>query len=241
MSKRTIVRSQWYYNEQFPNLIAINHEDMELNPCKQVKITNKHGSYLFDCSTAHFVPRGAIALTYYQRKKYRLKTYHSYYVEIQRSVNHHSMSSLFNDKFSFRARVGGADDVFEKLSCLLLLHLYPRNFHAQAGMHKPRVILFGPPGTGKTLIARTICDIFNVQPQFVRGPEIFSRFLGDSEKKIAIYLLMHDVINKCLMIEVMFTLLFLMNWILFLNVEHTAINPHSIVCKKTLLRNFLLR
>ena len=34
MSKRTIVRSQWYYNEQFPNLIAINHKDMDASKSK---------------------------------------------------------------------------------------------------------------------------------------------------------------------------------------------------------------
>ncbi|CAF3776675.1 unnamed protein product [Rotaria sp. Silwood1] len=52
-------------------------------------------------------------------------------------------------------------------------------------MHKPRgVLLSGPPGTGKTLIARTISEILNVKPKIVRGPEVFSRFLGESEEKI---------------------------------------------------------
>lgn len=52
-------------------------------------------------------------------------------------------------------------------------------------MHKPRgVLLSGPTGTGKTLIARTICEMFDVQPKMVRGPEIFSRYLGESEKTI---------------------------------------------------------
>ncbi|CAF3080770.1 unnamed protein product, partial [Rotaria sp. Silwood2] len=52
-------------------------------------------------------------------------------------------------------------------------------------MRKPRgILLSGPPGTGKTLIARTISEILNVQPKMIRGPEIFSRFLGESEEKI---------------------------------------------------------
>ena len=73
MSKRMIVRLQWYYSEPFTNLISINHEDKELSINKQIKITNKHGSYLFDCATGHFVPRGAIALSHYQRKKIPFK------------------------------------------------------------------------------------------------------------------------------------------------------------------------
>ena len=36
----------------------------------------------------------------------------------------------------------------------------------------------------KSLIARTICDIFNVQPKIIHGHEIFGRFLGESEAKI---------------------------------------------------------
>jgi vesicle-fusing ATPase len=52
-------------------------------------------------------------------------------------------------------------------------------------MRKPRgVLLSGPPGTGKTLIARTVCEMLSVHPKIVRGPEIFSRYSGESEEKI---------------------------------------------------------
>ena len=45
------------------------------------------------------------------------------------------------------------------------------------------ILLLDPAGTGKTLVARTICSIFNVQPNIVRGSQIFSCFPGESEKK----------------------------------------------------------
>ena len=100
-------------------------------------------------------------------------------------AHYYLVSSLLNEKFNFRTKAASADDVFEKLSDVLLPHLYPQNFVSQTGVHKPRgVLLSGPPGTGKTFIARTICGMLNIQPEIVRGPEIFSRFLGESEKKI---------------------------------------------------------
>jgi vesicle-fusing ATPase len=185
MLRRTVIKSQWYYDEKIMNLVAINSEDKELSKCKQIEVTNKHGSYIFDCAIGYFVPRGAIALNDYQRREYRLKTYHSYYVKEHTCNSPHTMSSLLNEKFNFKSKVGGADAVFEKLSYMILPRLYPQSFVSQTGMRRPRgVLLSGPPGTGKTLIASTICEIFNIQPKIIRGPEIFSRFLGESEGKI---------------------------------------------------------
>ena len=92
---------------------------------------------------------------------------------------------LLNDKSSFKNKLDGADGVFEQLSDLLLPRLYPQSFVSQSGIHKPRgILLSGPPGTGKTLIACTISEMLNVKPKMVHSPEIFSRFLGESEEKI---------------------------------------------------------
>ncbi len=43
-------------------------------------------------------------------------------------------------------------------------------------------LLFGPPGCGKTLIAKALAaeGYFNII--FVRGPEILSKWVGESEK-----------------------------------------------------------
>ena len=185
MLRRTLIKLKWYYDEKIVNLVAINSEDNELRKCKQMKTTNTHGSYIFDCAIGYFVPRGAIALNYYQRRECRLKTYHSYYVEAHICNSPRTMSSLLNEQFNLKSKVGGADAVFEQVSDLILPRLYPQSFVSQISMHRPRgVLLSGPPGTGKTLIARTICEMFNVQSKIIRGPEIFSRFLGESEEKI---------------------------------------------------------
>ena len=51
--------------------------------------------------------------------------------------------------------------------------------------HIKGVILHGPPGTGKTLIARKVGDLLNAKSvQVVSGPEIMSKFVGESEKNL---------------------------------------------------------
>ena len=47
------------------------------------------------------------------------------------------------------------------------------------------IILFGPPGTGKTLTARQIGKMLNArEPKIVSGPEILSKYVGQSEENI---------------------------------------------------------
>ncbi|CAF3203897.1 unnamed protein product [Rotaria sp. Silwood2] len=68
---------------------------------------------------------------------------------------------------------------------VLLSRLYPQSFVAKSGINKTRAILLNElPDTGKSLIARTGCDILNVTPKVIRGSEIFSFMLGQSEQNI---------------------------------------------------------
>mgnify|MGYP006184548083 CR=1 FL=1 len=47
------------------------------------------------------------------------------------------------------------------------------------------MLLYGPPGTGKTLIARQIGKMLNgKEPKIVNGPEMLSKFVGQSEENI---------------------------------------------------------
>ena len=55
----------------------------------------------------------------------------------------------------------------------------------QMGIRSPKGILFyGPPGTGKTLIAQAVANETNANFISVRGPQMLSKWVGESEKAI---------------------------------------------------------
>lgn len=57
---------------------------------------------------------------------------------------------------------------------------------ANYGMsHVKGILLHGPPGSGKTLIARKLAESLNCKlPKIVNGPEILSKYVGESEENI---------------------------------------------------------
>lgn len=61
---------------------------------------------------------------------------------------------------------------------------YPEVFE-RLGIAQPRgLILYGPPGTGKTLIVKVLAYEVGAKIYTINGPEIFSRWYGDSEEKL---------------------------------------------------------
>jgi len=55
----------------------------------------------------------------------------------------------------------------------------------QVGYEPPRGFLFhGPPGTGKTLLAKAIAGEFRVPFYLVKGPQLFRKWVGESEKAV---------------------------------------------------------
>ena len=46
------------------------------------------------------------------------------------------------------------------------------------------VLLYGPPGTGKTLIARAVSNETGVFLFLINGPEIMSKWVGESEQNL---------------------------------------------------------
>lgn len=61
---------------------------------------------------------------------------------------------------------------------------YPKVFE-RLGIDPPKgVLLYGPPGTGKTLLARAVASEVDAHFVPLSGPEVMSKYYGDSEKKI---------------------------------------------------------
>ncbi len=61
---------------------------------------------------------------------------------------------------------------------------YPEVFSA-ANIKPPKgILLFGPPGTGKTLLAKAVANESNANFISVKGPELLSKWVGESEKHV---------------------------------------------------------
>ncbi|CAH8361648.1 unnamed protein product [Eruca vesicaria subsp. sativa] len=64
--------------------------------------------------------------------------------------------------------------------------VFPPHVTSRLGIkHVKGMLLFGPPGTGKTLMARQIGKMLNGKdPKIVNGPEVLSKFVGETEKNV---------------------------------------------------------
>ncbi len=81
--------------------------------------------------------------------------------------------------------IGGLENVKQELREMVEWPLkYPKMFE-ELGIEPPKgILLFGPPGTGKTLLAKAVATESGANFIAVRGPEILSKWVGESEKAI---------------------------------------------------------
>ena len=81
--------------------------------------------------------------------------------------------------------VGGLDDVKKSLSDNLAMAMKEPTKFTKMGIRPPKgALIYGPPGCGKTLLARALATETGANMILVRGPEILSKWLGESEKAI---------------------------------------------------------
>jgi transitional endoplasmic reticulum ATPase len=81
--------------------------------------------------------------------------------------------------------IGGLDEVKQQLREAVEWPLkYPEVFE-KMGIRPPRgVLLYGPPGCGKTLLAKAVATESGANFIAIRGPEVLSKWVGESERAI---------------------------------------------------------
>jgi len=81
--------------------------------------------------------------------------------------------------------IGGLENEKEKLRELVELPLLRPDLFSKAGINPSKgILLTGPPGTGKTLLAKAVANESNANFISIKGPELISKWVGESEKHV---------------------------------------------------------
>lgn len=81
--------------------------------------------------------------------------------------------------------IGDLEEAKRKVREMIELPLRHPEIFKHLGVEPPRgVLLSGPPGTGKTLLAKAVASEANAYFTSINGPEIMSKYYGESEGKI---------------------------------------------------------
>jgi transitional endoplasmic reticulum ATPase len=81
--------------------------------------------------------------------------------------------------------IGGLREEVRKVREMIELPLKHPELFERLGVEAPKgVLLHGPPGTGKTLLAKAVVSETNANFLSITGPEIMSKFYGESEERL---------------------------------------------------------
>ncbi len=81
--------------------------------------------------------------------------------------------------------IGGLKEVKQELKEIIEWPTkYPQLFKYAKTRPPKGMLLYGPPGTGKTLIAKAVAHESNANFISIKGPELMSKFVGESEKGV---------------------------------------------------------
>jgi len=81
--------------------------------------------------------------------------------------------------------IGGLSEEIRKIREMVEIPMKHPEIFNKLGVNPPKgILLYGPPGTGKTLLAKAVANETDANFILLNGPEVMSKFYGESEKKI---------------------------------------------------------
>ena len=81
--------------------------------------------------------------------------------------------------------VGGLNEIKKTLEDNLILAMHDPGKFNKMGIKPPKgALIYGPPGCGKTMLARAFATESGANMILVKGPEILSKWVGESEKAV---------------------------------------------------------
>ncbi len=115
-----------------------------------------------------------------------LKVYSSDFRSAQRDVGPSAMREVMLEVSHVKwQNVGGLESAKTEVREAIELPLTDRQKFEDLGIVPPRgILLYGPPGTGKTLIAKAVASESGANFIPVRGPQLLSKWVGESERAV---------------------------------------------------------
>ncbi|MEK6757850.1 MAG: CDC48 family AAA ATPase [Nanoarchaeota archaeon] len=116
----------------------------------------------------------------------KIKVSREHFAEALKNVEPSAMREVLINKPHVKwSDIGGLEKAKDKLRELVELPLLRPDLYVKAGIKPSKgILLSGGPGTGKTLLAKAVATEANANFISVKGPELVSKWVGESEKHV---------------------------------------------------------
>ena len=108
------------------------------------------------------------------------------FAEALKEVQPSAMREIFIEPTHTKwSDVGGLEEAKQEIIETIEWPLKNPKKFADMGIRPPKgIVLYGPPGTGKTLLAKAVANESEANFISIRGPELLSKWVGESEKAV---------------------------------------------------------
>ncbi len=116
----------------------------------------------------------------------KMRVYGDDFTAALKEVQPSAMREIFIEATNTRwSDVGGLDEARQEIIEAIEWPLRNPKRFTEMGIKPPKgIVLYGPPGTGKTLLARAVAGESEANFVNIRGPELLSKWVGESEKAV---------------------------------------------------------